>query len=246
MKNSKVKITLLALLISQSIAVANAQTLVKSYGTTTPNPNEFTTNSLGYGNPDDPLPWRAKYKESSVNRMFIDTFYPIVPRGCKVGRAHFKITLKNLGAQNYNDTLYLTKLGGQSLYGQRIWNNNEGIGATKTLLINLFNLPQNNYVLSRPNSSIRNSIADGTFSFLVQDDTSVESARLVYHLRGGQQCRDPKGGRYKPIVRNIKHMATPKPIRKISLRHSHNGRPHQHVLPARGKAHKHGNGAVGR
>ena len=183
MKNKLFKISLLSLFISQSIAVANAETISKSSGATTPVSSEFTPSTLGYGNPSNPQPWRAKYNEPRVNKMFIETFHLKIPKRCKVAKATLQVRVKNLGAQNYNDSIYMTSAGGTNLYGQKIWTN-QGVGATQTLVFNLANLPTGSLVLAGAGTNILNSLSDGRFSFLVQDDTQVQSATMEYDLSG--------------------------------------------------------------
>ena len=47
----------------------------------------------------------------------------------------------------------------------------------------------------------------------------------------------------KQPTQKAQSKSTPK---KGAVTHTHNGRPHQHPLPSQGKAHKHGNGAIGK
>lgn len=251
MKNSKIKISLLALLISQTITVANADWIGRGSNSPVPLHSEFRSTTLGYGSATTPQQWRATYDDTHVNRMFIETFRLKIPKGCHVVRASFQIRLKNLGAQNYNDSLYITQ-NGNHLYGQKIWNNGEVVGTPKFLMLNLGNLPTGNHVLTGSSANILGSLNDRKFSFFVQDDTSVNDAKLIYHL-GGKRCRyqvrpnnDVKVILNRGNFEAIKHNTAPRFIRKISSNHSHNGRSHRHVLPAQGKAHRHGNGGIGR
>lgn len=251
MKNYKIKTTLLALLVSQTITVANADFVQKSSGSPVPTPSEFRQNTLGYGSATNPQAWRAAYGETRVNRMFIETFHLKIPRRCRVKSATFKIRLRNLGELNHNDSFYMTQ-GGNHLYGQYIWSN-EPLGAPKHLTFNLGNLPSHNQVLTGANANLINSLtSDKKFSFLVQDDTSVTYARLDYNLTGGKHCYRKGRHDFGTVIFNrdrldvIKQKDIPKFIQKFSSNHSHNGRSHRHVLPAQGKAHRHGNGATGR
>lgn len=199
----KIKITLLALLVSQSITVANAQSVSRHIGVTHPSSQEFSHNTWEYP-PQISSRWRATYKETHVDRMFVETFKLSIPKGCRVRWAKFTIRVKNLGAQNYNDSLYFTDNNPMHLYGQKIWHRSEGLGTTKDLTFNLSHLPSNSQVISGSGANILNTLYDRKFSFFVQDDTSVRHARLNYGLVGGKQCKGRRGGLIKHSKRVVR------------------------------------------
>ncbi len=194
MKKKLLKIAIFTLFVSQTMNIANAQSISKSSGAPTPLQNEFSSATWNYPTQISGK-WRGVYNDSRINRMFVETLRLKVPKGCKVVKANFQIRVKNLGAQNYNDSLYMLN-GGANLFGQKVWTN-EPQGATKLLSYNLANLPTGGSVISRPSASILHTLNDGKFSFFVQDDTSVQSVKLNYQLRG-RHCRGSSKPR-KPI-----------------------------------------------
>lgn len=194
MKKKLLKIAIFTLFVSQTINIANAQSISKSSGAPTPLQNEFSSATWNYPTQISGR-WRGVYNDSRINRMFVETLRLKVPKGCKVVKANFQIRVKNLGAQNYNDSLYMLN-GGTNLFGQKVWTN-EPQGATKLLSYNLANLPTGGSVISRPSASILHTLNDGKFSFFVQDDTSVQSVKLDYQLRGRRCGGNNGGGKYQ-------------------------------------------------
>jgi len=191
MKNKLYKIALLSSFVLQTMNVASAESISKGSGSPSPMQSEFSANTWNYPTQVSGK-WRAVYNDTKVDRMFVETLRLKVPKRCKVVKAYLKVRVKNLGAQNYNDSLYMLN-GGTSLFGQKIWANNDPRGAIKTLSFNLANLPTGGNVISRPNASILHTLNDGKFSFFIQDDTSVQSVQLNYQVSGGKYCSNGGG-----------------------------------------------------
>ena len=144
-------------ILASAIFMTSAQAVIRTSGATTPNNIDFPISALNY------LTMSSGYNDPNIDRMFLETFKI---KKCKVATATFTIKLKRLGAQNYNDALHLVS-NGTSYHGvTNIWSSNN---VSSPLTIN-YNFSPSNLM----------KISNGRFSFLVQDDTEVKSAKLVY------------------------------------------------------------------
>ena len=150
-------------LLSSVILMASAQaiTISKNSGATTPYNPDFSAGHLSY------LYMSSGYNDPNYNRMFLETFEI---RKCRVKSAKFKIELKRIGEIYNNDAFHLMSNNGSSngsaYYSVApIWTSN---ASTRTILHSL------------SPSELSHISSTGRFSFLVQDDTSVDSATLIY------------------------------------------------------------------
>ncbi|MCK5917863.1 MAG: hypothetical protein KAG34_05530 [Cocleimonas sp.] len=164
MNKSIYTLGLIALATSLFAGSVQAAQVSKGSGAASPVLSDFAANQLNY-------PFRASgYNDTNQNRMFLETFKI---KRCKVKKAHFSIKLKRLGAQDRNDAFHM--ISNQQVYFSEhpIWTNN----AASRVISHNFNAAE----LAK--------ISNGRFSFLVQDDTSVMSARLTYHCANSKPKR---------------------------------------------------------
>ncbi|HFC91351.1 MAG TPA: hypothetical protein ENJ51_00915 [Leucothrix mucor] len=158
MKKSIQTISLIGLAISILVSSAQAAQVSKNSGPTTPVNADFSANALSY-------PYMSSgYNDPNINRMFLETFKI---KRCKVASAKFKIHLKRKARQGGNDALHLMSNGGAYHSVHPIWSTS----STQQTIV--YNFTATNLA----------KISNGRFSFLVQDDTTVKSAKLTYKCK---------------------------------------------------------------
>ena len=176
------KITSIILIFVISLNIANAKNVsyisTKASGHLTFNEHDFPADILNYPISINEI-WRAKFNETKNNRMFMHTFQYKIPKGCSISKATLFLTVKNLATSYNNDMLGFVE-NGKVVFKTTLWLKKETFKTTKTLSFNLAKLPKI--------GSILNSLNDGDFSFYIQDDTSVDSVKLVW-TQSGTACK---------------------------------------------------------
>ncbi len=159
MKLSLCKPLVAALLGTSLTFTASAATITKSSGPTTPLVSDFSANFAGH-------PTKVGYGVVPDNTMFIETFNLDCGKDVKVSAANLSITVRRGGAGSANDSITAFANGSQNgaYLSSPIWLS-EPQGATKTMSFNV---------------ATQINVTPNRFSFAVQDDTSVLSARLEY------------------------------------------------------------------
>ncbi len=186
-----------ALLSIFFVTSAQAITVSKNSGATTPNLLDFAAAFANHPN-------KSGYQNTTLDRMFVETFRATCPQGQKVSAANFSITVRKLtqGAnRGDNDALAFWDTQTQ-IFNTYLWAATDAPGTTKTLNYDISALPGatgvngnpsvGNGVISSPGNGL-GLLSDFDFSFSVQDDTSVLAATLEYKCDGGSPGGGKKG-----------------------------------------------------
>ncbi len=164
-------------------AAAHANDVIRNAGGSTPNLADFSPGyakkapGVGYGN-------------GQVHQMFLET----LPARCnapheRVVSASFFLTVRKLSTTPADAQHTQLKFWDRGVehFSTEIWKSHEPAGAVKTVTYNIAGLPPiNNFVRFNDGSGMA-LLADRDFSFSVNDDAGVISARLHYQCghRGG-------------------------------------------------------------
>ena len=142
--------------------------------------NDFPSSVLNYPTQLQGTIYRAKFNETTVNKMFMHTFRYSVKKGCKVTAANFSMRVKSVNTASLpmNDSYGFTN-GASGVFSAKVWANNDNPSQYKTITHNL---------ASNPN--VLNTLNNGRFSVYLQDDTSVNYVRLNATVT----CEDEAGG----------------------------------------------------
>ena len=167
---------------------ASAGMVVKNSGATTPNPADFSPTFNGHPN-------QVGYNHAGSDGMFRETFRTACEKGQKPIRALFTIKVKKLSqgrGGGDNDALAFWDGPAVPVFNTFLWTAADPAGTVKTLSYPLGTLPAVNASLGIINSVNSGTggdgmglLADGDFSFSVQDDTSVLEASLEYACGAG-------------------------------------------------------------
>lgn len=169
--------TVVAVVITLAMgASAHAADVVRNAGGTTPILSDFSpidakkAPGVGYGN-------------TQVHRTFLET----IPARCnapneRVVSASFFLTVRKLsttpGDAQHTQLKFWDR--GVEHFSTEIWKSHEPVGAVKTVTYNIARLPPiNNFVRLNDGSGMA-LVADRDFSFSVNGDAGVISARLHY------------------------------------------------------------------
>ena len=171
------RIPLLLIAAALSLAQANAATISKSSGSTTPTLSEFNAQFSGH-------PRKVGYGDNSPNGMFLETFRMECGRaGIAKAQLDVRLTKLTQGANRAdNDALALWS-GGNQGFSTYLWKATDPAGASKALSLDLSALPTNaatGVITAPPGGNGLGLLAAGTLSFSVQDDTRVTAATLTY------------------------------------------------------------------
>ncbi len=156
--------------------------------------NEFTvdqthtaSSGVPYRDPTDHIPTANRtdreWGEVTINNHFQNTFNVpkrTAPETYKGGTLTIEVSrpqIDPLGPNNSNDSAHIVE-GGSSIGGESLWTGKYANQLTRTLTFKL-----------TPAQAA--SANDGTFSFLVEDDTTVHKAEL--HLDGGTPIKSQNG-----------------------------------------------------
>lgn len=175
----------LACVASLVSLAASAGMIAKNSGSTTPNMSDFAPAFANHPN-------KVGYNHPASNGMFIETFRTPCEKGMQPSAALFTIKVKKLSVGRGggdNDALAFWDAH-MPVFNTYLWQASDPAGAIKTLSINLATLPAvGNGVINSPNNNQGGSglslLADGDFSFSVQDDTSVLEASIEYACKPG-------------------------------------------------------------
>ena len=164
-------------------AAAHAADIVRNAGGSTPNLSDFSpiyakkAPGVGYGN-------------GQAHQMFLET----LPARCgapheRVIAASFFLTVRKLSttlADAQHTQLKFWDRGVEH-FSTTIWQPHEPVGAVKTVTYNIAGLPSPNRMVRHNDGWGMALLADRDFSFSVNDDAGVLSARLHYQCghRGG-------------------------------------------------------------
>jgi hypothetical protein len=152
----------------------NAAGFARSSGATSGIAAEFNAQFNGHPN-------KVGYNNNIPDRMFLESFPVDCRAPSRITNATFAITVKKLtqGAnRGDNDGLGLWK-GGAAQYSMHMWSPSDPPNTVKTIMLPIGALPPGLF-----NSGMGLGILGNTFSFSVQDDTSVLSAKLDYDCVG--------------------------------------------------------------
>lgn len=161
---------------------ANTATVTRNSGATNPVQADFPPNTWNYPPQISARQIASGYNDHTQNRMFLETLRFKRDKNCTVKAAQLSVRVK-AGSRN-NDTFGIAA-GGQAVYSTRIWGSGDNPSQGKTLNYNLGSLSGN--ILSHMNST-------GRLSFYVEDDTTVQSARLTVKFK----CSVPGPGKPYP------------------------------------------------
>lgn len=165
---------------------ASAGMVARNGGPTTPNLSDFVPTFSNHPN-------KVGYNHGGADGMFVETFRTPCEKGQQPSAALFTIKVKKLSTgRGGSDNDALAFWEGQSpVFNTYLWQAADPAGTVKTISVNLANLPPANAngVINSPGNGAGGSglslLADGDFSFSVQDDTSVLEASIEYACKPG-------------------------------------------------------------
>lgn len=175
---------------------AQAATITKSAGATTPILSDFNAQFAGH-------PSKVGYGSNKTDGMFLETFKLECPKGQKVTNAKFSIKMVRLSQGSSaadNDAMALWD-GGTQTFSAYLWQASDPVGKISVVNLDLSALPPVSttngnppgVIVSPPGGNGLSLLNDMDFSFSVQDDTMVESAQLDYQCGGKPDDGGKKG-----------------------------------------------------
>jgi hypothetical protein len=164
---------------------SEAAAVYRDSGTPTPNLSAFVPRYVQN-------PRRVGYGNMEEHRMFLETFRThCKPPKMLVDSASFVITLRKLSSTVADADLSRLVFwqNGVERFNTHIWSPNEPAGTVKTLRFHLASLPPVGGAVRVNDGRGLDLLTGGDFSFSVNDDASVLSARLNY--RCGSERGNP-------------------------------------------------------
>lgn len=185
---------LAAILASFATVASHADSVGKTNGATTPLLSDFSSTYASKAN-------QIGYQNHHLHHTFLETFAARcgAPH-MRVNAATFTITLRKLGItpRDAEWTRLIFWDRGAEHFNTRIWSPHEPAGSVKTLRFNIAALPRAGGQVKMNDGWGLALLADRDFSFSVNDDASVLSARLDYQCVGAQG--NTSAGGYTPTA----------------------------------------------